>query len=128
MNMQILLLILVGLTGVAAMVFGWAGWRAALAAPERLQLGLEKVLAASRAEAEFLRASLAAMEGRLAGAIQTGTTEALSKAFAQISGATQNMANALGASIALNVNNPDRPKPLSTTAFSPPGSSSVPAA
>ncbi len=38
------------------------------------------------------------------------------------------MANALGASIALNVNNPDRPKPLSTTAFSPPGSSSVPAA
>ncbi|GLR68353.1 membrane protein [Acidocella aquatica] len=39
------------------------------------------------------------------------------------------MANALGASIALNVNNPDRPKPLSATAFSPPpGSGSVPKA
>ncbi|NNM56105.1 slipin family protein [Acidocella sp.] len=39
------------------------------------------------------------------------------------------MANALGASIALNVNNPDRPKPLSATMFSPPpGSSSVPKA
>jgi DNA recombination protein RmuC len=95
MNMQILLLALVGLIGVAAMAFGWAAMRAAREAPARLQLGLDKVLAASRAEAEFLRSSLAAMEGRLSGAIQTGTTDALSQAFAQISGATQNMANAV---------------------------------
>ena len=39
------------------------------------------------------------------------------------------MANALGASIALNVNNPDRPKPLPATVFSPPpASGSVPKA
>ena len=95
MNAQLLLLALVGFIGVAAMVFGWLAWRAARAAPARLQLGLDKVLAANRAEAEFLRASLAAMEGRLAGAIQAGTTDALAQAFAQISGATQNMANAV---------------------------------
>ena len=95
MNAQLLLLALVGFIGVATMVFGWLAWRAARAAPARLQLGLDKVLAANRAEAEFLRASLAAMEGRLAGAIQAGTTDALAQAFAQISGATQNMANAV---------------------------------
>ncbi len=38
------------------------------------------------------------------------------------------MANALGASIALNVNNPDRPKPLPATVFSAPSSGSVPKA
>jgi regulator of protease activity HflC (stomatin/prohibitin superfamily) len=39
------------------------------------------------------------------------------------------MANALGASIALNVDNPNRPKPHSTTVFSaPPASGSVPTA
>ena len=97
MNTIPLLLALVGLIGVAAMVFAWLAWRAAGDAPARLQLGLEKVLAGSRAEAEFLRTSLAAMEGRLTAAIQTGTTDALSKAFAQIGGATQNMANAVEA-------------------------------
>jgi hypothetical protein len=34
------------------------------------------------------------------------------------------MANALGASIALNVNNPDAPKPPSFTPFTPPQSGS----
>ena len=97
MNTELLLLALVGLIGVAAMVFAWLAWRAAHEAPARLQLGLEKVLSGNRAEAEFLRTSLAAVEGRLTAAIQTGTTDALSKAFAQIGGATQNMANAVEA-------------------------------
>ena len=97
MNTELLLLALVGLIGVAAMVFAWLAWRAAHEAPARLQLGLEKVLSGNRAEAEFLRTSLAAVEGRLTAAIQTGTTDALSKAFAQIGGATQKMSNAVEA-------------------------------
>jgi DNA recombination protein RmuC len=84
------------IAGVAAVLAGLA-WRAAVGAPERLRLMLEQVLAGGRAEAETTRAVLAAAEGRLNAAIQSGTTEALSKAFAQISGATQNMANAVEA-------------------------------
>ncbi len=84
------------IAGLAALLAALA-WRAAGAAPERLRLMLEQVLAGSRAEAETTRAVLAAAEGRLNAAIQSGTTDALSKAFAQISGATQNMANAVEA-------------------------------
>jgi DNA recombination protein RmuC len=77
---------------LAALACAALAWRAALAAPLRLKLELDKVLAGNRAEAEFLRAGLAAMEGRLLAAIQSGTTDALAQSFAQISAATQNVA------------------------------------
>jgi DNA recombination protein RmuC len=47
----------------------------------------------ARMEADGTRAALAATEGRLAAAIQAGTTEALTAAFAQMSAATQSVAN-----------------------------------
>ncbi|HTQ71651.1 MAG TPA: DNA recombination protein RmuC [Acidocella sp.] len=77
---------------LGALVFALLAWRAAQKAPQLLKLELEKVLAGNRGEAEFLRASLNAMEGRLTGAIQTGTTDALAKSFEQISAATRNVA------------------------------------
>jgi DNA recombination protein RmuC len=96
MNDQITLLALCGI-GLAAAICAALAWRAAVAGQERLRLLLEQVLAGGRAEAETTRAVLAASEGRLSAAIQSGTTDALSKAFAQISAATQNMANAVEA-------------------------------
>ncbi|MBU6397247.1 MAG: DNA recombination protein RmuC [Rhodospirillales bacterium] len=75
--------------------FGLLAWRTAQAVPLRLKLELDKLFAGNRAEAEFLRQSLAAMEGRLTGAIQTGTTNALSKSFEQIAAATQNVASTI---------------------------------
>ena len=95
MNTEMMLLGVVGLLAAGALAGAILAWRAAVAAPMRLQLMLDKVLAGGRAEAETTRAILAATEGRLNAAIQSGTTDALSKAFAQISGATQNMANAV---------------------------------
>jgi DNA recombination protein RmuC len=96
MNDQIILWALCGI-GLAAAICAALAWRAAVAGPARLRLVLEQVLAGGRAEAETTRAILAASEGRLSAAIQSGTTDALSKAFAQISAATQNMANAVEA-------------------------------
>ena len=96
MNPEFLMLILVAALAAVAVVLAGLGWRAAIAAPARLQLVLDKVLAGNRAEAEFLRANLAAVEGRLTTAIQTGTTDALSKAFAQIGTATQSVADHRG--------------------------------
>ena len=92
-----LLLLLVGLIAFAAALCGFAAWRAAASGPARLRLVLDQLLAGGRAEAELTRASLNATEGRLTAAIQSGTTEALSAAFAQITGATQNMANTIDA-------------------------------
>ena len=92
MDMLDLLTALSLAAALGALVFALLSWRAAQSAPQRLALGLEKVLVGNRAEAEFLRASLSAMEGRLASAIQTGTTDALSKSFEQIAAATQNVA------------------------------------
>jgi DNA recombination protein RmuC len=97
MNIEFLLLVFIGAIAAVAAGLAWLGWRAAMAAPTRLQLVLDKVLAGSRAEAEFLRANLAAVEGRLTTAIQTGTTDALSKAFAQIGTATQSVATTVDA-------------------------------
>ncbi|MGE4481198.1 DNA recombination protein RmuC [Acidocella sp.] len=77
---------------LGALGFALFAWRAAAGGPQRLKLELDKILAGNRAEAEFTRAALNAMEGRLSGAIQTGTTDALSKSFEQISAATQNVA------------------------------------
>jgi DNA recombination protein RmuC len=76
----------------AAVLFAVLAWRAATRAPEKLQLMLGQVLAGGRAEAETTRAILAAAEGRLAAAIQSGTTDALQKAFSQISTATLGVA------------------------------------
>ncbi len=87
----VLLAVCLGL-GLAAVVLAGLAWRAAVSAPLRLRLGLDQLLTGGRAEAETTRAVLAAAEGRLAAAINAGTTEALSKAFSQISGATQNVA------------------------------------
>lgn len=92
MNMPELLTALSLAAALGALVFALLSWRAAREAPQRLKLELEKLFAGNRAEAEFLRASLSAMEGRLASAIQTGTTDALSKSFEQIAAATQNVA------------------------------------
>ncbi len=97
MNNDFLILALVGGIATLTMVFAGLAWRAAVAAPGRLYLVLDKVLAGGRAEAETTRAVIAATEGRLNSAIQSGTTDALSKAFAQIGNATQNMANAVDA-------------------------------
>ena len=97
MNIEFWMLILVAALAGVAMVLAGLGWRAAMAAPARLQLVLDKVLAGNRSEAEFLRASLAAVEGRLTTAIQTGTTDALSKAFEQIGSATQSVATTVDA-------------------------------
>jgi len=97
MNNILLLLAAVGVVALAAVVFAILAWRAAAGAPARLGLTLDKLLAGGRAEAETTRAILAAAEGRLNTAIQAGTTDALSKAFAQITGATQDMAHAVEA-------------------------------
>ena len=92
MTMPLLLSALAFFAAIAAAGFALLGWRAAQTTPLRLKLELDKLFAGNRAEAEFLRQSLSAMEGRLASAIQTGTTDALSKSFEQISVATLNVA------------------------------------
>lgn len=93
MNTEVLLLALIIVAVLLAAVLAWASWRAAEQSPEKLRLLLEQNLAANRAEAETTRIILAAMEGRLAAAIQSGTTEALSKAFEQINTAVQAVAS-----------------------------------
>jgi len=95
MNSDISPILLTVLLAATAAIFSLAAWRAAASAPQRLKLVLDQVLAGNRAEAEFLRASLGATEGRLTSAIQSGTTDALSKAFEQMSVATQNVAATL---------------------------------
>ncbi|OYV38931.1 MAG: hypothetical protein B7Z81_03935 [Acidocella sp. 20-61-6] len=92
MSTEVLLLALIIVAVLLAAVLAWAAWRAAEQSPERLRLLLEQNLAANRAEALTTREVLAAMEGRLAAAIQSGTTEALSKAFEQINTAVQAVA------------------------------------
>ncbi|MDE8348576.1 MAG: DNA recombination protein RmuC [Acidocella sp.] len=92
MSPEILLLALMIAAVLLVAVIAWAGWRAAEKSPEKLRLLLEQNLAANRAEAETTRVILAAMEGRLAAAIQAGTTDALSKAFEQINTAVQAVA------------------------------------
>jgi len=95
MTNQLLLLGLAILVALLAALFALLAWRAAAAAPAKQRLLLEQNLAGGRAEAETTRANLAATEGRLVAAIQAGTTDALSKAFAQISAAQQAVANAV---------------------------------
>ena len=95
MTLPLMLSALAFVAAFGAAGFGLLAWRTAQAVPLRLKLELDKLFAGNRAEAEFLRQSLAAMEGRLTGAIQTGTTDALSKSFEQIAAATQNVASTI---------------------------------
>lgn len=92
MTIPLLLPALAFIAAIGAALFALLAWRAAQTGPLRLKLELDKLFAGNRAEAEFLRQSLSAMEGRLASAIQTGTTDALSKSFEQIAAATLNVA------------------------------------
>jgi DNA recombination protein RmuC len=80
-----------------AALFALLAWRRAADGAEKFRLLLEQSLAGGRAEAETTRAVLAATEGRLREAIQSGTTDALSKAFAQMSAVTQNVQTTLDA-------------------------------
>ncbi len=95
---QTIILLLLGLTALlalAALIFAILAWKAAQSGPARLSLSMDKILAGERAEAETTRASLAAAESRLAAAIQTGTTDALDKAFGQMAATTQAVATTL---------------------------------
>jgi len=94
MNPQFVML-LAAAAAVLAALFALLAWRGAAHGGEKFRLLLEQSLAGGRAEAETTRASLAAAEGRLREAIQSGTTNALSAAFEQISAATRNMAAAI---------------------------------
>jgi DNA recombination protein RmuC len=96
MNDEITVLLLLStVAALLAAIFALLAWRGSGGGPEQLRVLLEKSLAGARGEAETTRAILAASEGRLSAAIQAGTTDALAKAFQQISTATQNVANAV---------------------------------
>ncbi len=94
MNPQFVMLLAAAAAGLAAL-FALLAWRGAAQGAEKFRLLLEQSLAGGRAEAETTRASLAAAEGRLREAIQSGTTNALAAAFEQITAATRNMATAI---------------------------------
>ncbi len=87
------------LAALAAAFFALLAWRAKSGAgeAERLRLRLDQIVAGQRAEAEGLRASLAATERALTLAIQSGTTAALEKSFGQITQATAGVAATLAA-------------------------------
>ena len=91
MNIQFVMLGVVALAALLAALFAGLAWARAGQGGEKIRLLVEQALAGGRAEAETTRAALAAAEGRLREAIQHGTTDALSKAFNQISAATQQM-------------------------------------
>ncbi len=95
MNIQFVMLGVTAAAAALAAVFAILAWRRAAGGAQIFRLLLEQSLAGSRAEAETTRAVLAATEGRLREAIQSGTTDALSKAFAQMSAVTQNVQTTL---------------------------------
>jgi len=97
MNLQIWLVYAPLAAAVFAALFAILAWRAATTAatgPEKLRLLLEQTLANNRSESETTRAALAASEGRLTAAIQAGTTDALTKAYSQITAAVTQMSDA----------------------------------
>lgn len=84
--------ILAAASGVLATLVGLAvAWlvQAARADAERRRLLGEQILAGQRSEAETTRRALGDVERALAAAIQAGTTDALGRAFAEITGATK---------------------------------------
>ena len=91
----LLLSALATFSALLAALFALLAWRNATSGAETLRLIGEQNLAGGRAESETTRAALAASEGRLAAAIQGGTTDALAKAYQQISTATQDVAVAV---------------------------------
>ena len=91
MNISLSLIIL-GFLAAGTLIFSLLAWQSAWKLPQKLRLELDRLTVGSRSEAEFLRTSLSAMEGRLASAIQLGTTDALAKSFEQISATTQTVA------------------------------------
>jgi len=92
---QLVLFALPTFAALLAALFALLAWRANAEWSEKLRLMVEQSLAGGRAEAETTRAALAASEGRLVAAIQGGTTDALTKAYAQINSATQEFAQAV---------------------------------
>ncbi|MCB8881574.1 DNA recombination protein RmuC [Acidisoma cellulosilytica] len=91
-----LVLGLIGLgLGLLAFVTARGGGQAREQAAEKLRLQAEQILAGIRAESDTTRSQIAATERGLTGAIQTGTTGALTRAFEQITQAT----TAVGASM-----------------------------
>ena len=95
MNVQFVMLAAILAASALAALFAILAWRRAGGAAEKFRLLLEQSLVGGRAEADTTRAVLAATEGRLREAIQSGTTDALSKAFAQMSAVTQNVQTTL---------------------------------
>jgi DNA recombination protein RmuC len=95
MNVEFVMLGATLAASAMAVLFAILAWRRAGGAAHIFRLLLEQSLAGGRAEAETTRAVLAATEGRLREAIQSGTTDALSKAFAQMSAVTQNVQTTL---------------------------------
>jgi DNA recombination protein RmuC len=91
----VMLVALPTLAALLAALFALLGWRAAAAWAEKARLLAEQSQAGARAEAETTRAALAATEGRLTAAIQVGTTDALTRAYTQISTATRDVAGAV---------------------------------
>lgn len=100
MNDQTILLV-VALAACVAAGFAIAAWWAARQVPERLRGMMDQVIgnlaAAGRVDGETTRAALGTAEGRLRAAIQAGTTDALERAFRQISDATRAMGEAMEA-------------------------------
>jgi DNA recombination protein RmuC len=101
LTLSLLLTLVLGLIAVAlgiiAVLTARSGVAGREAAGERLRIQGEQILAGLRSEAETTRAHMAASERGLTGAIQTGTTGALSKAFEQITNATTTVATAIDA-------------------------------
>jgi DNA recombination protein RmuC len=95
MNPEFTMLCVTLAAALLAALFALLAWRRAADGAEKFRLLLEQSLAGGRAEAETTRAVLAATEGRLREAIQSGTTDALSKAFTQMSAVTQNVQTTL---------------------------------
>ncbi|MGC8469130.1 MAG: DNA recombination protein RmuC [Acetobacteraceae bacterium] len=87
------------LAALAAAFFAFLAWRAKGGASEAgsLRLRLDQIVAGSRAEAETTRQTLAATERALILAIQTGTTGALERAFAQMTQTSATVATTLAA-------------------------------
>ncbi len=95
MNVQFTMLGATLAGATLAALFAILAWRRAADGAEKFRLLLERSLAGARTEAETTRAILAATEGRLREAIQSGTTNALSKAFEQMSAVTQSVQTTL---------------------------------
>jgi DNA recombination protein RmuC len=85
------------LLGLLAVLLARRGAADPSAEGERARIFNEQIQAGLRAESETTRTHLSATERALAAAIQSGTTEALKQAFAQITTATTGVSTAMDA-------------------------------